>query len=52
MLRIPNRQNLLPELYHMKFSVQKIPTFKQLLCTQIQCPSIFSTRIPYPRVES
>ena len=21
-------------------------------CIQIQCPSIFSTRIPYPRVES
>ena len=52
MLRIQNRQNLLPELYHMEFSVQKIPTRKQLLCIQIQCPSIFSTRIPYPRVES
>ena len=25
MLRIQNRQNLLPELYHMEFSVQKIP---------------------------
>ena len=52
MLRIQNRQNLLPELYHMEFSVQKILTCKQLLCIQIQCPSIFSTRIPYPRVES
>ena len=26
MLRIPNRQNLLPELYLTEFSVQKIPT--------------------------
>ena len=26
MLRIPNRQNLLPLLYHTEFSVQKIPT--------------------------
>ena len=26
MLRIPNRQNLLPPPYHTTFSVQKIPT--------------------------
>jgi len=26
MLRIPNRQNLLPSLYHTAFSVQKMPT--------------------------
>ena len=26
MLRIPNRQNLLPPLYHTAFSVQKMPT--------------------------
>ena len=26
MLRIPNRQNLLPEVYRTEFSVQKIPT--------------------------
>ena len=26
MLRIPDRQNLLPELYRTGFSVQKIPT--------------------------
>ena len=26
MLRIPNRQNLRPQLYHTEFSVQKIPT--------------------------
>ena len=26
MLRIPNRQNLLPQLYCTEFSVQKIPT--------------------------
>ena len=26
MLRIPNRQNLLPRLYHTAFSVQKMPT--------------------------
>ena len=25
-LRIPNRQNLLPEVYRTEFSVQKIPT--------------------------
>ena len=31
MLRIPNRQNLLPELYRTEFSVQKIPTCEQLL---------------------
>ena len=30
MLRIPNRQNLLPELYRTEFSVQKIPTCEQL----------------------
>ena len=30
MLRIPNRQNLLPELYRTEFSVQKIPTSEQL----------------------
>ena len=30
MLRIPNRQNLLPPLQHTEFSVQKIPTQKQL----------------------
>ena len=30
MLRIPNRQNLLPELYRTDFSVQKIPTCEQL----------------------
>ena len=29
MLRIPNRQNPQPELYHTEFSVQKIPTCKQ-----------------------
>ena len=29
MLRIPNRQNLLPELYRTEFSVQKIPTCEQ-----------------------
>ena len=28
MLRIPNRQNLLPELYRTEFSVQKIPICK------------------------
>ncbi len=33
MLRIPNRQNLLPELYRTEFSVQKIPTCEQLLLT-------------------
>ena len=33
MLRIPNRQNLLPELYRTEFSVQKIPTCEQLLCS-------------------
>ena len=26
MLRIPNRQNLLPPRYHTAFSVQKMPT--------------------------
>ena len=31
MLRIPNRQNLLPELYRTEFSDQKIPTCEQLL---------------------
>ncbi len=31
MLRIPNRQNLLPKLYRTEFSVQKIPTCEQLL---------------------
>ena len=31
MLRIPNRQNLHPELYCTEFSVQKIPTCEQLL---------------------
>ena len=31
MLCIPNRQNLLPELYHTEFSVPKIPFCKQLL---------------------
>ena len=30
MLRIPNRQNLLPELYRTEFSVQKIPTYERL----------------------
>ena len=30
MLRIPNRQNLQPELYRTEFSVQKIPTREQL----------------------
>ena len=30
MLRIPNRQNLLPELYRTEFSVQKIPICEQL----------------------
>jgi len=30
MLRIPNRQNLLPLLYHTEFSVQKIPTCELL----------------------
>ena len=30
MLRIPNRQNLHPELYCTEFSVQKIPTCEQL----------------------
>ena len=25
-VRIPNRQNLLPPLYHTAFSVQKMPT--------------------------
>ena len=29
MFRIPNRQNLLPPLYHTEFSVQKIPTCVQ-----------------------
>ena len=29
MLRIPNRQNLLPPLYHTAFSVQKMPTCEQ-----------------------
>ena len=29
MLRIPNRQNLLPELYRTEFSVQKNPTCEQ-----------------------
>ena len=29
MLRIPNRQNLLPELYRTEFSVQKIPTHEK-----------------------
>ena len=33
MLRIPNRQNLLPELYRTEFSVEKIPTCEQLLCS-------------------
>ena len=32
MLRIPNRQNLLPELYRTEFSVQKIPTCEQPSC--------------------
>ena len=35
MLRIPNQQNLLPELYRTEFSVQKIPTCEQLLCSWI-----------------
>ena len=30
MLRIPNRQNLLRELYRTEFSVQKIPICEQL----------------------
>ena len=30
-LRIPNRQNLQPELYRTEFSVQKIPACEQLL---------------------
>ena len=28
-LRIPNRQNLLPPLYHTAFSVQKMPACEQ-----------------------
>ena len=28
-LRIPNRQNLLPPLYHAAFSVQKMPACEQ-----------------------
>ena len=39
MLRIPNRQNLLPELYRTEFSVQKIPTCEQL-------PSVLYTVCP------
>ena len=30
MLRIPNQQNPLPELYLTEFSIQKIPTYEQL----------------------
>ena len=39
MLRIPNQQNLLPELYRTEFSVQKIPTCEQL-------PSVLYTVCP------
>ena len=35
MLRIPNRQNLLPELYRTEFSVQKILTCEQLRKLQL-----------------
>ncbi len=37
MLRIPNRQNLLPELYRTEFSVQKIPTCEQLQSVFLRC---------------
>ncbi len=41
MLRIPNRQNLLPLLYHTAFSVQKMPTYivvKSVICSSSLSP--------------
>jgi hypothetical protein len=40
MLRIPNRQNLLPELYRTEFSVQKIPTCEQLQTLPVTLPCL------------
>ena len=48
MLRIPNRQNLLPELYHTEFSVQKIPTCEQLP-TDIYSPGCSTFQISVSR---
>ena len=44
MLRIPNRQNLLPELYRTEFSVQKIPTCEQLRQILSACAASFKWR--------
>ena len=44
MLRIPNRQNLLPELYRTEFSVQKIPTCEQLRQILSVCAASFKWR--------
>ncbi len=41
MLRIPNRQNLLPELYRTEFLVQKIPTCEQLRQILSACAASF-----------
>ena len=41
MLRIPNRQNLLPKLYRTEFSVQKIPTCEQLQQILSACAASF-----------
>ena len=43
MLRVPNRQNLPPELYRTEFSVQKIPTCDQItLCPLYRLPAKMS----------
>ena len=52
MLRIPNRQNLLPPHYHTAFSVQKMPTHvqQQLLLSIIPqiIEKIYSESIDIP----
>jgi len=51
MLRIPNRQNLLPPRYHTAFSVQKMPTRVQVtvyLHHTILCALFHLTFCLYP----
>ena len=53
MLRIQNRQNLLPELYRTEFSVQKIPTREKQPFHSCQTVTMSGAEIPvYCNVKS